>query len=235
MLRRHAFDAFLVGLSVACIILMFITSTDPLLPVLAGTAIATLLTQFPTGNQIGFDLSVGVLTSVLMYFLIVKLPERAKRAIIRKNLSTTYDSCKQQCIAVYLGCFMNSYPADLPKELSEQKRFREFFKADNGSAQTKWDAVANGLDEQKLKTLIVELEILMAEIHFTLTSIDIQDQRSFEFLKRLSRIIYRSKNWTTEYEDTKSMLGFLWSLHSGWSWVDSYADRDPIEDMISAI
>jgi hypothetical protein len=170
-----------------------------------------------------------------MFFLVVRVPEYAERRRLRANLSAAYESFKQECIAVYLGCFMSSYPAGFPGELAERKRFRDFFKEQHTPDQIKWDAVANGLNEDRLKTLIVELEVLMHEIQFTLGAIDVGDQRAFQFFKALSQVLYRSKNWTTDYDDTKTMLRFLWSVHTGWSWVDGYPLTDPVADMIAAI
>ena len=234
-IRKHAFDFALSVLALASFVLMLIASTDPVPSLLKGTQLHGLLKQFVTGNQIVFDLAVGILASLLMYVLVVRLPENSKRKRVKANLAAAYESFKRDSIAIYLGCFMQSHPADLPTQLTDQKRFREFFKEPFADGQTKWDAVANNLTETRLKTLVVELEILMNEVHFTLTTIDVQDSRAFGFLKSLSRIIYRSKNWTTEYEDVKSMLEFLWSLHTGWDWVTGYAESDPIERVIAAV
>jgi hypothetical protein len=233
--RKHRFDCLLIALTFACVIVMFIASSDPVLPSIRGTAAHGLLKQFQTGNQIAFDLSVGLLAGVFMYYLVVRVPEQTKRRRLRTNLVETYRSFKKDSIAVYLGCFMPSYPAELPETLSKQAEFRKFFSEPHVPDQDRWHAVANGLNEYRLKSLVVELEILMQEIHFTLSAIDVQDHRAFQFLKHLSKIIYRSKNWTTEYDDVKSMMGFLWSLHTGWSWADGYAESDPIAEMIAAI
>jgi hypothetical protein len=234
-LRKHRFDALLISLTLACAVVMLVSSSDPVLPSISGTAAHELLKQFQTGNQIAFDLSVGVLAGVFMYYLVVRVPEQGKRRRLRKNLAETYKSFKEDSIAVYLSCFMSSYPAELPETLSEQTEFRKFFKEQHAPSQDRWHAVANGLDDYRLKALVVELEILMQEIHFTLSAIDIRDHGAFQFLKHLSQIIYRSKNWTTDYDDVKSMMGFLWSLHTGWNWAEGYAESDPIAEMIAAI
>ncbi len=222
-------------MSLACFMIMLISSSDPVVPSIQGTAAHNLLKQFQTGNQIAFDLSVGLLAGVFMYYLVVRVPEQSKRRRLRKNLVETYRSFKKDSIAIYLSCFMPSYPAELPETLSDQAEFRKFFSEPHVPSQDRWHAVANGLNDYRLSSLVVELEILMQEIHFTLSAIDVQDHRAFQVLKHLSKIIYRSKKWTTEYDDVKSMMRFLWSLHTGWSWVDGYAESDPISEMIAAI
>jgi hypothetical protein len=238
LMQRHMkyrFDVVLILLTLLCTIVMLISSSDPVLPFIKGTAAHVLLSQFKTGNQIAFDLSVGLLAGVFMYYLVVRIPEQSKRRRLRVHLAETYKSFKEDSIAVYLGCFMPSYPSDLPRTLSQQAEFRNFFKKQHVPGQDRWHAVANGLDDRHLKTLVVELEILMQEIHFTLSAIDVLDRSAFQFLKRLSQIIYRSKNWTTDYDDVKSLMSFLWSLHAGWSWAEGYAESDPVAEMIAAI
>ena len=96
-------------------------------------------------------------------------------------------------------------------------------------------AVLNGLDDLLVKSLVVELEILAAEVQYTLTVIDIEDEDAFAFLKRLTEILYRHRNWTPDYDDVKQLSGFMWFVYTGWSVIDGYTEKDIIADMISAI
>jgi hypothetical protein len=86
-----------------------------------------------------------------------------------------------------------------------------------------------------VKELVVELEILMTEVHYALTVIDIDNQGAFAFLKQLTQILYRSRNWSDDYEDVKQLSRFMWSVHTGWSWADGYTDKDIIAEMINEI
>lgn len=235
LLRKYGFDTVLVALSLLAFVLMLVASDDPVVSSIRGTAANVFLLQFQTGNQIVFDLSVGVLASIFMYYLVVRIPEYQKRRRLRANLATTYLSFKEDSIAIYLSCIMGSYPSVLPNQLSDQVEFRSFFKEQHTPDQDRWQAVANGLNDERLRRLLIELEILAQEIHFTLSATDVQDQRAFQFLKRLTHIIYRGKNWTTDYDDVKSLMRFLWSLHTGWSWIDGYPDSDPVVGVIDSI
>ena len=235
MFRNHKLDWFLVALTVACAAAMVVTSEDRLPASLKGTAAGSLLLQLPTGNQIVFNLSVGLIASVLMFFLVVRVPEHTKRLRVRRNLSVAYDSFKEASIAVFLSAINKSYSTELLQELKVQEKFKEYFSEPFASGQTRWDGVANGLDDYKIRTLVVEVEVFMNELHYTLAAIDVREPKAFELLKRLSHILYRSKNWSTEYDDVKGMLGFMWSLHTGWDWATGYRSTDLISETIAAV
>ncbi len=57
----------------------------------------------------------------------------------------------------------------------------------------------------------------------------------FEFLKRLSTAIYFMQDKTTDYDDTKSLGGFLWRLFANFDIITGYRERDIIQEMIEAI
>ena len=209
MVRNHKLDWFLVALSLVCVTVMVIASEDRLPMELKGTRAGSLLLQFPTGNQIAFNLAVGIISAVLMFFLVVRIPERTKRLRVRRNLAVAYESFKEASIAVFLSAIHSSYPAELPRELKNHQKFKEYFSQPFVPGQDRWHGVANGLDEYKIRTLVVEVEVFMNELHYTLAAIDVKEPKAFELLKRLSHILYRSKNWSTEYDDVKGMHGFI--------------------------
>lgn len=93
----------------------------------------------------------------------------------------------------------------------------------------------NGLDGHLINRIIVELEILCAEVQYALTVVDIDNAEVFDFMKRLSQIVYRYRNLSDDYDDIKQLSGFLWSIHTGWSFVDGYTEKDVIAEMIEAI
>lgn len=75
----------------------------------------------------------------------------------------------------------------------------------------------------------------MTEVHYALTVIDVDNQDAFVFLKRLSQILYRYRNWSAGYNDVKQLSGFMWSVHTGWSVIDGYTNKDIIAEMIAVI
>ena len=233
--KKYKLDLLLGAASLACIGLMIKTSGDPLLAFLHDSGVAPYFYRFATGNEIIFNLCVGVIAGIIMFFLVVRLPEKWKRDRLRKNLERAYASFKDQSISLFLGCIQTSYGIDQLEDLKDQKRFRSFFKEPSTNGQDRWDGVANALDDWKIKTLVVELEILMSEFQYTMSAIDVADENAFAFFKRISQVIYRSRNWSAEYDDVKSILGMMWSLHTGWDFVKGYTGKDIVADMIAKI
>jgi len=234
-LRRKGVAISLWSLFVLSAFLMLKSSTDPLPSPLRGLAHGGLFSPFSNGNQIVFNLSVGVIVSLSVYVLVVWLPEQFKRTRVRRSLALVYDSFKEECILIFFSALQESYDIVLLHRLKDRVFFRQYFKRKVSPDQERWHAVLNGLDESLVKRLVVELEILMTEVHYALTVIDVDNQNAFAFLKRLSQILYRYRNWSAEYNDVKQLSDFMWSVHTGWSVIDGYTDKDIIAEMIEAI
>lgn len=233
MLRYRALGIGLWVLFLMSVLLMLKSGSDPLPPSLMGGG--WVLSPFLHGNAIIFNLSVGVIVSLLIYVLVVWIPDQSKRERVRRSLALQYDSFKEECLSIFFSALHEPYDLELLHRLKDQTFFREYFKEKVSSDQERWHAVLNGLDDNLVKRLVVELEILMTEVHYALTVIDIVDRDVFSFLKRLSRILYRYRNWSADYDDVKQLSGFMWSVHTGWSVIDGYTNKDIIAEMIEAI
>jgi hypothetical protein len=95
-------DLLLAVLAVILLWVMLASSSDPLLPALKGTVLASAFEQFGTGNQIAFDLSVGFLSAIGMFYLLVRLPEKERKNRIKRHLQSSYKSFKQSKLFKYL-------------------------------------------------------------------------------------------------------------------------------------
>ena len=222
-------------ISLASAFLALKASDEPIVELCRDTAIAGLLRRFPTGNSVVFDLSIGFLVSVIFYLLVVWFPARQKKNLIKRTFEEQYRYFKEDTIAILLRACATSYESDLPKTLSDQNKFRDYFKEPVSESQNRWHSVLNGLDERLLKDLLVELEILMHEVRYVLDNVDIDDPKVFSFFKRLSQAVYKLKNFTLEYDDVKQLSGFLWDIFAGFSIIKGYRENDIIEDMIKSI
>lgn len=222
-------------LSIACIFLALKTSDEPILKIFKKTWIETLFQKLPTGNTIVFNLSVGFLVSVIFYVVVVWIPDRRRKNLIKKNMKEQYCSFKKDAIAILLSACHSSFESTLPEKLVKQDEFKKYFKEPVGNSEERWYEVLNGLNNRLLKDLLVELEILMNEVSYVLNNVNIKDPEVFSFFKRLSQAVYKLKNITMEYDDVKQLSQFLWELFAGWSFVDGYRKEDIVDVMIEKI
>ncbi len=186
-------------------------------------------------RKVLYDLGVGSFLSILFYGLMVRLPEHRKRQRIKKSFAKRYRFFKEDCIAEILSVADGSFEWGFHASLIDQEQFRAYFQQKVSPSQDRWDAFLNNLQASSLEILITQLEILRDEILFVLTSIDIDDDESFDFFKRLPSVIALRKKTTLGYDDTKSFGNFLWEMFAGFSFVSGYRKGDLIAYMIKAI
>ncbi|MDD2469105.1 MAG: hypothetical protein PHI97_34490 [Desulfobulbus sp.] len=233
--RRSAVNSTLTVVLAAALFLMLKTSDDRLVNGFINSWAEQALAPFATGNQIIFNVSVGVIVSIFIYLLLVWLPERRKRTRVKRNLQRQYDLFKEDCITTFLGALNQTYNSELINNLKHRDHFKKYFKEPATCDQDRWDAVFNRVNDYMLKNLLIELEILRNEVLFTLAAVDIDDEEIFAFLKRLSQVVYRIKHWSQESEDHKELFRFLWSIHTGWNIIYGYQEKDIIAETIAAI
>jgi hypothetical protein len=214
---------------------MLKASSDPAPPWAQEMPIQGLLAPFSTGNQIAFDVSVGVIVSLFVYVLVVRIPERRKRSRLKASLKRQYSNLKEDCIMNCLFACEGTASLDLVERLKDREAFKNYFKERVSSDQDRWHAVLNGMDELKVKSIVQELSIFRQELEYTLTAIDVDDPEVFAFLRRLTHVLHRSQSWTAGYDEIKPLSQFMWSMHTGWDQIHGYMDKDFIADMIEAI
>jgi hypothetical protein len=193
-----------------------------------------LITVNSTGyGEIAHSLSLGFVTSTFFYFLVVYLPEYNRRKIIHDALKSQYINFKLSCINTFL-IISNSQEYKNREALLDLSEFRRYFKNNNKHGENRWDAVANSLESNEfyLKEIIYNLRMLNEEIRYTRNVVNLNDPEAFDFLNRLSQAIVRMESTEREYDDIKSFCGFLWSIFTGWSWVEGYRESDLIKEML---
>lgn len=116
----------------------------------------------------------------------------------------------------------------------DQEEFRRYFKNNNEKGENRWDAVANGLQENELylKEIVYELRMLNDEIRFIRSTLNIKDIEVYEFLGRLSREVVRMESTTQDYDEIKLFCRFLWEIFTGWNWVSGNSKTNLIQEML---
>ena len=179
------------------------------------------------------SLSIGFVVSSIFYFLVVYIPEYQRRKMINDALKSQYTQFKMSCIDIFL-ILADSQEYKNRAELLNLSEFQRYFKNNNERGENRWYAIANSLqsNEPCLKEIIYHLRILNEEIRYVRNVVNLNDPEVFDFLNRLSQSIVRMESTEREYDDIRSFCGFLWSIFTGWSWVEGYRESDLIKDML---
>jgi hypothetical protein len=186
-------------------------------------------------NKTFYDIGIGGLLSLMFYGLLVRLPEMQRRQRIKRSFEAQYRSFKRDCISTILSVADGSYSYDLVDRLTDQEKFRAYFKEEVSTSQDRWDRFQNNLDEGNLRELLTTMEIFRDEVRFVLNNTNIPRDRPFEFFKRLSNAIYSKKDTTVGYDSTERFGNFLWDIFAGFSVVSGPRDTDMVQEMIRSI
>jgi hypothetical protein len=208
--KKPSLGAWLIAGLATCLLLMLKTSNDPLVSWLQGTKVGTIFSKLPTGNEVAFNLSAATASAILMYYVLVKIPEQQKKKRVKAHLLRTYDRFKEQCIATFVGLADGHYSGETVQSLMSSEKFKEYFKERVGPDMNRWDAAANRMNDYSLRQLTVEMEILYNEFQHVMTVTDIQDDELHSFFKHLSEQLYKWRLWQEDYDGVKSAMGFFW-------------------------
>lgn len=234
-IRRNALDLLLWLLFMGGLFLMFKSSTDPRLDFIKGSALDDVFSPFSTGNQIIFDIAVGVIVSLFIYLLVVRLPAWQKKNRLKAHLLRRYDDLKEQCLMHFLWACNEPVVSALIDRLKSQEEFKTFFKEPVSEDQDRWHAVLNGLTDDYVQSLVHELDLFRGELDYALVTVEVADEKVFSFLRNLTQVLQRSRHWSDREDQLKSLSQFMWSMFAGWSFVSGYTGRDHVSEMIRAI
>lgn len=234
MSRSTVWALGLIG--VVALFLTISASGEPVVPWLRGTSLEPILLRLGWTNTIVFNLAIGYLVSLMFWILVVHLPERKRRAVLRTSLNRTYQSFKEETVQTLLWASKAPHDTTLVAELaSNHVEFKRFFSENNNS---RWYAALNGLqsDDERLSEIALALELLSAETSYALGSLPIQDERVHTFLKLLTENIRRLKRYDDDrYDRVKYVGNFIWSILARWSFVDGQRQDDALQSVIDRL
>lgn len=186
-------------------------------------------------EKIAYDLGIGSIISLLFYWLVVRLPENAKRRRIRNSFALHFQQFKEDVTATILSVTDGSYEYGFHQELVDQQRFREYFREKDEEGNERWYAFYNNMTEISLQELRLHLEVLRSDILFTMAAVDIDDREVLEFMKRFSANIIRYRSTVLDYDSMKSFGNFMWEILAGENSVTGRMKRDYFLAMIKDI
>jgi len=228
-------NIIIVVLAVIAVVVMFVSSGEPVVFFLRGTPAERLLIALGHANVIAFNLAIGYLMSAFFWLLVVYLPERNRSRVIKENLSRRYQDFKESVLQILLWNCTTIDNCVAPAELCDHNKFKEYFEKNN---RRRWYKAMNGLEgnAEHMGELLMELEIFASEIAYVLNNTNIQDARVYRSFKILKENIYRFNHSPFYTSEQVKLVGrFLWGVLARWDFFDGQHEDDIIQTIIDKI
>ena len=189
---------------------------------------------------------IGGLISFLFYFLVIHIPERRKRRIIKVNLKQQYANVKEAILHQIISASrkggridLKGVDSDTIKRLLTTDGFREAFEGGKEGHEGFYafrNYMSKG-DVPEYREIIINLKVLSKEINYVLHNYPIKNEKIFGSFKHLEELLIRLENRSTGlYQDEEGMLSsFIWPVFSGYSIIEGDMGYDFVEKMIEEI
>lgn len=229
-----------VNLSIAVLaataaILVFVSSGEPLVRVLRDSQLATILYALSWPNTIVFNLSIGYLSSMIFWVLVVYLPEKSRRRLLRETLAKRYTEFKHEIVQTFIWASGESQDIQFVDDLvNDHIKFKEYF----GSSSDRLYAVLNGIQgsEMRMHEILLAMKMFSDEVAYILNNVSIDDPSVNRAFKRLNESIFRLRESETDlYDRVKYVGNFLWRILARWNIIEGQVEDDIVEKMIARI
>ena len=225
----------IAALAGIALVLLFVSSGEPLVPFLRDTQLAPLLYALSWPNVIVFNLSVGYLSSMIFWILVVYLPDQSRRNLLRNTLAIQYKDFKKEIIQTLLWAAGESHDIQLIEDMADDHmKFKEYF----NSKGERWSATLNGIqgNRKHMYELHLAMKIFSDEVSYVLNNVPINDPSVHCLLRRLNENMFRLTNSETDlYDQVKSVSNFLWQILSSWNIAEGQLEDDIVQRMIARI
>ncbi|WP_367715760.1 hypothetical protein AB2N04_16995 [Nitratireductor sp. GISD-1A_MAKvit] len=233
-MRRRTIICTLVGVAAAGAIGLALANPDPLVRNELCRVWCPRSDSPQFWNAIIFNLSAGAIISVIFYLLLVLLPDLRRHRTLKRSLVRRYEEFRRECIFQLLYASGSSAIAMSEVEaLMMPNAFKEHFYG------ALWNKAANAFnydeDRRYLEDTVLAAQQFKAEVDYVLNLADIDDPKVFEAIKALSANLDVLTRATRDYDSVKSLFSNLWSILTGWSFVDGQYGRDRIRELLDAI
>jgi hypothetical protein len=197
---------------------------------------------WPIFYSIAINVLTGGLVSFFFYWLVVYLPEQRKRSIIKNSLLRTYKNIKRDILREVIFASVKGGRHDLQADtetiatLMSVDGFRRAFDGGRESDEGFY-AFENQMsdDTPEFRAIILNFEYLAKQIEFVLHNYTMNDQKIFDFFKRLELILIGLRQASSGYDESKPLCRFIYEIFSGFSLIDGYRGYDYVEKMIKDI
>ena len=173
-------------LAAIAMLLLFVSSGEPLVPFLRNSQLAPILYALSWPNTIAFNLSVGYLSSTIFWILVVYLPDKSRRSLLRETLATRYKEFKHEIVQTFIWASGESQDIQFVEDLANDHiKFKEYF----SSSSDRWYAVLNGIQgsELRMHKLHLAMKMFSDEVAYVLNNVPIDDPSVHRVFKQTQR------------------------------------------------
>lgn len=197
---------------------------------------------WPDAYRIFSSMLEGAIVSFLLYFLVVVIPERRMKHIIKEHFMNLYKNIKKDILCQVIQASIKGGRDDLATDKDAFERlltfdgFRNAFQGGR-EANEGFYAFENHIsdDVQEYSEIIFNLKLLSKEINYVVQNYTFERDEVYTFLKRLEIHLVSIDGRGPSYDEVKPLSRLLWGIFAGWDDVDGYRDYDVIERMINDI
>ncbi|EHS49087.1 hypothetical protein PDO_3478 [Rhizobium sp. PDO1-076] len=199
----------------------------------------------PVGSDVFdviFNLLSGGLISFLFYFLVVYVPERRRAKILKNNVISIYQRCREDIVTSVVMASVQGGRKDLStmwsdiKELAEVEQFKAAFSGGRLGNEGFY-AFENQMNDRtyEFDRIIQDFKILAAELSFFLHNYSQADAIHFISLKRLELSLLSLIDSQPGYDESKPFCSFLYRFLAGFDPIDGHLGRDVYLDALRKI
>lgn len=188
------------------------------------------------------SLLAGALISFLFYFLVVYIPERRQRIIIKDNFKALYKQIKEDILYEIIFASQKGGRKDIQannetvEKLMTIEGFRLAFEGGRESDEGFY-AFRNYIsdDVPEFREIILHLKTLSKQIDYILHKYPLTDSKVFAFFKRLEIFLIGIEVKGPGYEEEKALSSFIWEIFAGQNFISGDLGYDVVEEMIEKI
>ena len=207
---------------------------------------------FKLKSPVILSLLSGYLVSLIFYVVVVYVPEKRRRYLIKKNLKESFYIFKERVIQQFLLALYGYFNSTIIKDhnLLNIHSFNKFFDykvnkncpksedeiLSNGSFLSEYDsrcyALLNKIKSEHFKEIKKEIEIFNEIFISSTQNFNIKNSYIISVITNLRREFYRLQYLKPEnddyYYDEKSFMDSLLGMFSGWDLIEGQKEYDPI-------
>lgn len=190
-------------------------------------------------------LLIGLWVSFTSQYFFSFLPEKRKRAALKKTLIHEYKKTKREiAIQIIFACQAGGRRDLVAKsetidQILTVEGFKKLFSgALSQQGSERWYAFLNGIEDPSsgaLTDILIALRVFSQKINWALHEFPFSNQDALSLAHELENALVAIEVSATNKESPDGLASFLFQAFSGWSFVEGYRGFDPIQKALDEL